>query len=218
MPESEEMTAKNSQWDAVIQKVTEASGGVKRLYQPIDHPHFKDWEITQVCSDRLEAILNFTGDIKDKRALDIGCFFGYFSHRLAKLGARVVGVDIGPRKIGICKLLSVCYELPPTNPVFHHTRYEDHLKDGGFFDFILFLSQFHHDLREDKGSAWEEINLISEHTDLMFLDMNENVAKKIFPDWNPNFILDHTEFTKLTRLRPSHAHRRTLYAFEGASK
>lgn len=216
MLEGEKMTVRNSQWNTVIRTVTEASGGVKRLYQPIDHPHFKDWEVTQICSDRLEAVLKFTGNIKDKRFLDIGCFYGFFSHGLAKLGARVVGVDISPKKIEVCKLLSECYGLPPANPMFYHIGYEDYLKDGGYFDFILFLSQFHHDLREDTESAWEGIKLVSEHTDLMFLDMNENVAKRIFRErWDPNLILDHTRFKKLTRLRPSHVHGRVLYAFEG---
>lgn len=42
-------------------------------------------------------------DIKGKKFLEIGCGLGYFSKEAFKLGARVTGVDIGPKLIKISK-------------------------------------------------------------------------------------------------------------------
>lgn len=209
----------SEKWDVLIAKIVDSSGGVKRIYQPIDHPYFKDWELTQICSDRLEAILGYFGDVEGKEVLDIGCFYGYFSHGLAKQGAQVVGVDISPKKIEICRLLSECYGFPQSNPTFRHTSYQKYLENEKQFDFILFLSQWHHNLRNDMKSAWEDLNLISEHTGLLLLDMNEPLATEIYRErlskaWKPEIMLERTGFTKLTPLRPSHTHRRMLYALE----
>lgn len=209
----------SEKWDVLIAKIVNSSGGVKRIYQPIDHPYFKNWEVTQICSDRLQTILKYTENVRGKRILDIGFFYGYFSHELAKKGAKVVGVEISPKKVDIAKALSLCYGLPPTNPEFLHIPYQDYLKGNGHFDITLFLSSWHHDLRNDMKSAWEGLNLISEHTGLLLLDMNEPLATKIYrkrlsKEWKPEIILERTGFTKLTPLRPSHTHRRMLYALE----
>lgn len=199
-------------WSQAIKKVIEVSGGIKRIYQPISHPYFRKWETTQICSDRLQTIIDCVGNIKGKKVLDIGCFFGYFSHQLAKLGADVVGVDISIGKIDVCNLLSSCYHLPPTNPKFHCMPYQEYLKNDDYFDFTLFLSQFHHDIRTDTESAWNGLNLISQHTDLLFIDLNEKMIEQTIHNWHPEIMLDYTEFKKVIPLKPSDKHERILYA------
>lgn len=42
-------------------------------------------------------------EMEGKKFLEIGCGLGYFSNKAFKLGAKVVGVDIGPKLIKICK-------------------------------------------------------------------------------------------------------------------
>src|SRR5512132_390308 len=39
------------------------------------------------------------GDVRGLRLLDVGCGSGYFAREMAKLGARVTGIDISPRMI-----------------------------------------------------------------------------------------------------------------------
>ncbi|GAH88788.1 unnamed protein product, partial [marine sediment metagenome] len=97
--------------------------------------------------------------------------------------------------------------------------FQDYLKGKKQFDFILFLSIFHHHLRANIETAWKGVNLISQHTDLMFLDMNEPLAGRIFRErlsrkWAPELILEHTEFKKCTPLKRSHRHERMMYAFQ----
>ena len=213
---------KEKKWEDIIQKIINISGDHKYIYQPVEHPYFDDWEVTQICSDRLQTMVEYVGNVSGKRILDVGCFFGWFCHKLAKLGAKAVGVELDPKKVEIAKALSACYGLPPTNPEFISGRYQDFLEEGNHYDIILYLSNFHHELREDIESAWRSINLISKQTNLMFFDMDEyhtteNLRNKGL-SWKPELILDHTEFTKLTPLRPSNKHNRILYAFEKGGK
>jgi len=187
-------------WDSIINKVLEATQGIKRLYQPIEHPFFSDWEVTQQCSDRLNIILQYLGDVVGLRILDIGFFYGYFSHRLAQKGAVVVGLELSPKKVEIAKALSSCFGLPPWNPAFVHASYQEYLQRyDERFDVTLFLSQFHH-------------NLLSEHTNILFLDMNESMAREVIPDWSCNLILRNTTFKDFKALGHSE-HGRVLYVF-----
>lgn len=214
------MTEKS--WEYVIQKLDNPD---KLTYQPIEHPYFADWGAMQICTDRLQMMLEYVGEVEGKRILDIGFCYGWFCHKLAKLGARVVGVEVSPNKVDIAKALSVCYGFPPTNPEFLYMRYQDYLKDGEYFDMIIYLSNFHHELRDyGPEAAWRGMNLISKSTSLMFLDMDEYHSTEWMrlhgpaPEWEPELVLIHTEFTKFTPLRPSHAHGRMMYAFEKGGK
>ena len=182
----------------------------KLLYQPIDHPDFNDWDVDRQCTDRLESILKFLGDVKDKRGLDIGSCTGWFSHRLVKNGAVMVGVDPDRRRISIAKRLSWCYGLPTNNPEFLSVRFEKYLRGKRKFDFVLFLSLLHHYLRRDMSGAWDAVNLISRHTDTMFLDLAENPKKPLPIKWSPELILDHTKFTYFDTLKGD---TRPLYVF-----
>ena len=182
----------------------------KLLYQPIDHPDFDEWDVDRQCTDRLESILEFLGDIKNKQGLDIGSCTGWFSHRLVKNGAIMVGVDSDRRRISIAKRLSRCYNLPPNNPEFLSQRFEKYLKGKKKFDFILLLSLLHHYLRRDLSEAWSAVDLISNHTTTMFLDLPENPKDPLPIKWSPELILEHTKFTRVDVLNGDN---RPLYAF-----
>lgn len=44
-------------------------------------------------------LLNLLGDINNKKVLDLACGTGFFTHKIAELGAKVTGVDISPELI-----------------------------------------------------------------------------------------------------------------------
>ncbi|MGB2799694.1 MAG: class I SAM-dependent methyltransferase [Dehalococcoidia bacterium] len=71
-----------------------------------------------VCRDYYNnpAFLGFLGDMKGKTVLDVGCGEGYNTRLLAKLGARMTGVDISP------KLIEFAREEERKNPL--GIRYE----------------------------------------------------------------------------------------------
>jgi len=48
-------------------------------------------------------MLSLIGDVKDKKVLDAGCGYGYYSVLLAKRGATVTGIDISEKMIELAK-------------------------------------------------------------------------------------------------------------------
>ncbi|MEP1208411.1 MAG: class I SAM-dependent methyltransferase [Rhizobiaceae bacterium] len=52
---------------------------------------------------RLPALLSVVGNLHGKRVLDFGCGEGFYSRRLARLGAEVVGIDFSTKMISIAK-------------------------------------------------------------------------------------------------------------------
>ncbi len=53
-----------------------------------------------------QLVLQYSGEIKGKRYLDIGCAYGGFPLAFARAGAHVVGIDINPGYLEFSKLLS----------------------------------------------------------------------------------------------------------------
>ena len=76
----------------------------------------KGWDVYRE-SHNTPAFLRLAGDLKDKIVLDAGCGEGYNTRLLARLGARVTGVDISPKMIGFAREaeeerpLGICYEV-----------------------------------------------------------------------------------------------------------
>jgi len=182
----------------------------KLLYQPIDHHDFDDWDVDRQCTDRLKSILGYLRGVEGKRGLDIGSCTGWFCHELVKEGAVMVGVDLDKRRVSIAKRLSHCYNLYPNNPEFISQRFEKYLSGKKVFDFILFLSLFHHYLRRDLDEAWKAVELVSNHTGTMFLDLPENPKDPLPIVWSPELILEHSRFTEFDVLEGD---SRPLYVF-----
>lgn len=182
------------------------------LYQPIDHPVFKDWKVARKCQDRLQSILEVVNPVKEKHGLDIGSCTGWFSHRLAEQGAKMVGVELNSTRVEIARTISLSRDLPRTNPNFVLGRFEDYLALGRHFDFALCLSLLQHYMRRSLREAWDAVDLISRHCDIMFLD----VAEKRLPiKWSPQLILDHSEYEGFTKLPgdEDYAGGRPFYVF-----
>ena len=53
---------------------------------------------------RLEWIHNVTGGITGKRVLDVGCGGGILAESMAVRGAKVTGIDLGEKALGVAKL------------------------------------------------------------------------------------------------------------------
>ena len=81
------------------------------------------WDLTgdfkplhQVNPLRRQFILQHTGELFDKEIIDVGCGGGILAESLAKLGANVIGIDMGEEPLNVAKLhalesgVSVNYE------------------------------------------------------------------------------------------------------------
>ncbi|TXT57062.1 MAG: hypothetical protein BAJATHORv1_20662 [Candidatus Thorarchaeota archaeon] len=105
------------------------------------------------------CIESLLGDVDGKRLLDAGCGEGYLSRYFAEQGAIVVGVDISPNLIEICKEKTEGRENPRYNVgnICDLNGFED-----GYFDLVLCnlvllnvpcltgaLDEFHRILKKD---------------------------------------------------------------------
>lgn len=118
-------------------------------YQPIfGHEELSD-HAARICRDRLEPIVESCRQLakqleRNLRILDLGCAQGFFTFNLATEGHEVVGLDIEPANIALCRALAE--ENPNLRVQFLLGRLEDFLPTlkKGDFDVVLGLSIFHH--------------------------------------------------------------------------
>ena len=136
---------------------------------------------------------------------------GWFSHRLAEHGTKMVGVEPTKTRVEIARAISQSRGLPPSNPRFIIGRFEDYLP-GKRFDFALCLSLLQHYMRRSLREAWDVVDLISRHCDALFLDVAEN---RLPVKWRPELILEHSAYEGYTRLLgdEDYAGGRPFYVF-----
>lgn len=184
----------------------------QRLYQPIDHPDFADWSVGHRSQDRLTKILNDYGDVSGKEVLDIGSCTGYFSIQLAKRGAKVVGSEINKTRLSISKTMANYHGLGSDNLEFIGADYKKYLaKSKKKFDFILFLNLLHHYLKKNVKVSWSIVNMLSKHTDIMYLGIGE-LKLLIKPKLVPQAIIDNSDFTSYSLLLRTED-KRPFYVF-----
>lgn len=192
----------------------------------IEHPAFAKWHSRRNYRSRFQTILSVVGDVRGKRILDAGCAEGAFCHHLAERGANVVGIDYCSWRIDLAKAVAKLYGLSPKNPLFQPITFERFLrwKGAGQFDFILFLSLFHHNLRKGLESTWEKMQMVSEHTGMMFMEADvhavhcRRLMKKVGCTEKqlrrviPQSVVKHSEFTQYREL-PAKRLWRPLFLF-----
>jgi len=133
-------------------------GALSEIYQPIfGHPEFATG-VHRGCEDRwfhisrihrlLESMLG-----RPPRVLDLGCAQGFFSFRLAELGATVLGIDFQPANIAVCNALAashshlnVRFKLGLIEQVIARLAHEQ-------YDLVLGLSVFHHTVHRTGAKA-----------------------------------------------------------------
>jgi O-antigen chain-terminating methyltransferase len=132
--------------DGSIEKL---AATLPEIYQPIfGHPELSH-RVSRACADRLVPIEETYRALEQQlgrplRVLDLGCAQGFFSLSLAKLGAKVHGVDFLPGNIATCRALAE--ESPELEASFEVGRVEAALAalDRDRYDLVLGLSVFHH--------------------------------------------------------------------------
>jgi len=81
------------------------------------------------------TVIRVLGDVSGKTALDLGCGNGYFSRRLARLGAHVTGIDSSR------PIIDICNEREKRNPlcITYHSAEASNLSmlADSVFDIVL---------------------------------------------------------------------------------
>lgn len=137
-----------------IQSLVDA---LPELYQPVyGFPQAVE-SSSRPCLDRwsiLMAVYKLLVLKKKRplRVLDLGCAQGFFSFKLASVGAEVVGVDFNEKNIALCKALAE--QHPSHKALFYFDDIQSFIKEISphQFDLVLGLSVFHH-LVHEKGLA-----------------------------------------------------------------
>lgn len=180
--------------------------GKKLLYQPIDHPDFDDWIVDRPSPHRWNIIEETLGDVKGISIVDVGCCTGFFSHRLAKKGAQVTGLEPHEPRHQVCKTLSEYHELSKDNPLFLTDTFEKHLRHNKY-DVALVLSVLHHYLRKDPKLFYDAVKRISKSCDRMILEVGTN-RQPI--RWKPELVTEHSKYDSYTQL---YFEERPIYLF-----
>lgn len=82
-------------------------------------------------------------DLTGWRALDIGCNAGFYSFELARRGAHVTGVDVGPRYLRQAEWAARQYGLED-RVRFEERQVYDLARQQETYDLVLFLGVFYH--------------------------------------------------------------------------
>lgn len=137
-------------WDNFKAKLADESinayKGERLLYNPIMHHDFKDWTILR--DDRYPVIKSCLANLNVKTGADLGCHYGYYTHRLTMDGYQMTGFDLGEKEITNCNYLSNTYGI---NCTFVKCNIMDREIDQ--CDFMLMLSLYYHLVRANKESA-----------------------------------------------------------------
>ena len=86
-------------------------------------------------------VLNQLPDVRDKRILDLGCGQGELSIMLTRLGAEVIGVDLGEKLVELSKEIARINEVECS---FRVANITDLPFDDESFDFVVGIGILHH--------------------------------------------------------------------------
>lgn len=119
--------------------------GLFDKYQPIYRQESKS--AARLSSDRYKNFSRYIEDSGVSNVLDIGCNIGYFSLKCSESNKFVIGLDYDLFNIIICNYLKNTYKLK--NSFFLRTFIdEDYIEKMPSFDSVIFLSVFHHWVKE----------------------------------------------------------------------
>lgn len=136
--------------------------GREELYQPVDHPDFEGWPVTQPCTERWEMMLKHNLQVGE-RVLDLGCHTGYFCRKFKEHKLEAIGVEVHLPAVTLGRYLGA--NIVHSNVLNYRYVVEPP------FETCLNLSLIMHIFKKypDK-EVWQWLRNISEDCKSMFLD------------------------------------------------
>lgn len=172
--------------------------GSRTLYTAIEHPIFENWTVLKNGSRW--SLIEQEFDWNGKAVLDVGSYTGYFSHRVAKMGANVIGIETNPLKVQVAKQLNTLLRLGVD---FLQIDMFDYLKEPKRFDCILFLEVLHWILKNDgEKRARQALQLVSASAPTMFFVMRRmklpvgKIGPLVSKDAISTFVLSASSYDK----------------------
>lgn len=129
-----------------ILKIASKSGGA--LYQSALHTDLLDVPSNHKCVDRFNAITKHLPMAKGV-LLDVGAYFGYFSHKFEELGFKCIAVEISLEISEVAEKIKISvdkkFEIITGNILDNKISSQI----GINYDVVLFLNILHHFLKEE---------------------------------------------------------------------
>jgi len=161
-----------------MNKILEKLKNITTTYQPIDgFPHTTTDLRKKGFKTILNTIVEYTGNPKGLKFLDVGCCFGYFCFQLEKMGAYVDGVDISLGRINTCQALKKYYKLSDKTINFYNSDMNERIESLKKVDYIIMLNMFHHMLVKDEKKSWETFNKLLNKSKAIFVMMRNSYGK-----------------------------------------
>ena len=180
------------------------------LYQPLEHPAFRDWEAQQPCIERWRMLGNALWLALPSKLLDLGCHTGWFCRAFSRHGWRVVGIDKDLLAIEIASELMRPWDGEPA-PEY---RLEN-LADASLpaVDVALCLSLVMYLFPEP---GWELLDRVSRAAPIMFLDFGGQHAERcpFTATTIGDEILERTQYATWRQLGETALENRPFYVFE----
>ena len=209
---------RHPEWVALKKGLYDVPGKMD-LYQPLDHPDFAGWSITQPCAERWKMIHEWLGPAwfeakQPRNVLDIGCHTGWFCRKFAAQGCKVMGIDSKPTALRAAFVASVFRHDDGNAP-----RYikGDCSAIYGDYDVCLCLSLIMHLFAQtEHDEAWRQLAAISKRCRVMFLDCVWGGYTKHLPFTPvglPAAFMKHTTYTHFHLLGRTAHENRPFYVF-----
>lgn len=132
-------------------------------------------------------------EVKNKKFLEVGCGLGYFSHQASKMGAKVTGIDIGPKLVAINKKLT-----PKGKFLVSSASKLPFRKD--YFDIVLSTEVIEH--VDDQKSALKEMCRVLKKNGILVITTPNRIFKPLF------------DFLSFIRIRPYHGNENWMYSWD----
>ena len=141
------VTRRHSEWDKLRQAVIRILVQRGFIHQPFNHPDLdslpaiyghENWDSSMYGHERWDFIVQSL-PLRQGTALDIGAYFGYFSHRLEDAGFECYAVEPDEENLEVlCQYRKI---MGKTFTVWKQSIFEIYRTD---FDIVMALNIFHH--------------------------------------------------------------------------
>ena len=174
-------------WNSYIKKIkTYISGSFS--YQNLNHPDLNsNFKIIHKCEDRwklMEKEILKLGNIKNKKALDIGSNMGYFSQKLEIVGFETYSLE---HEINLIQILKETKKIRKYKyKIIEKDMFEWKNKNKTKFEIVLALSVFHHYLKDKFLYEKLKIFLNNLNTKILILETH-NIKEKQMRNSYKNF-------------------------------
>jgi len=205
-------------WRAHRRILMSICGGNPQLYQPLPHPDFASWTVSQPCVERWAMMAEFLGEAWKGSVLDLGCHTGWFCRAFAEAGSTALGVDENYNALVIAEIMSRFRHDGRPSPRYLCADLNDFLlSNRESFDVCLYLSTIMHTFQRDGAECtWAGLRQVSALCPILFLDCvwggySEHLP--FTPDTLGEAIMTHTDYKHCRLLGLTQHEARPFYVF-----